>query len=149
LQFLLCHCLPRTRLSFGDRAFSVAGPLAWNSLPINVRSAQSIYSFRKLLKTYSSVLILDLNSCFNIVKRPVAFFAYFALNLSFLHDIILQSSNLIKMCCYVIEDIFNNLYINCVCLWLRLRRNFYSIRNVVFYFCVVEGNHKKAKVGCL
>jgi len=38
----------RTRLSFGDRAFSVAGPRTWNSLPINVRPAHSMYSFRKL-----------------------------------------------------------------------------------------------------
>jgi len=39
--------MPRTRLLFGDRAFSVAGPRAWNSLP-NVCSAQSMYFFRKL-----------------------------------------------------------------------------------------------------
>jgi len=38
----------RTRLSFGDRAFSVAGPRARNSLLINVRSAQ---------KTFKSVFI--------------------------------------------------------------------------------------------
>jgi hypothetical protein len=44
--------VPRTHLSFGDRAFSVAGPRAWNSLPLHVRSAQSMYTFRKLLKTY-------------------------------------------------------------------------------------------------
>ena len=44
--------VPRTRLSFGDRAFCVAGPRAWNSLPIQVRSAQSLYTFRKLLKTF-------------------------------------------------------------------------------------------------
>jgi len=30
--------VPRTQLSFGDRAFSVAGPRTSNSLPINVRS---------------------------------------------------------------------------------------------------------------
>jgi len=35
----------RTLLSFGDRAFSVTDPRAWYSLPINVRSAQSMYSF--------------------------------------------------------------------------------------------------------
>jgi hypothetical protein len=44
--------VPRTHLSFIDRAFSVAGPRAWNSLPLHVRSAQSMYTFRKLLKTY-------------------------------------------------------------------------------------------------
>jgi len=42
----------RTRLSFGDRAFSVTDPRACNSLPINVHSVQSMYSFRKLLKTF-------------------------------------------------------------------------------------------------
>ena len=44
--------VPRTRLSFGDRAFVVAGPRAWNNLPLHVRSAQSISAFRKLLKTH-------------------------------------------------------------------------------------------------
>jgi len=42
----------RTRLSFGDSAFSFAGPRTWNKLPINVRSAQSVHSFRKLFKTF-------------------------------------------------------------------------------------------------
>jgi len=44
--------VPRTRLSFGDRAFVVAGPRAWNKLPFHVRSAQSMPTFRKLLKTH-------------------------------------------------------------------------------------------------
>jgi hypothetical protein len=44
--------VPRTRLSFGDRAFFVAGPRAWNKLPEHVRSAQSMPIFRKLLKTH-------------------------------------------------------------------------------------------------
>ena len=42
----------RTRLSFGDRAFFVAGPRAWNNLPLHVRSAQSMPAFRKALKTH-------------------------------------------------------------------------------------------------
>ena len=37
--------VPRTRLSFGDRAFVVAGPRAWNNLPLHVRSAQSMPVF--------------------------------------------------------------------------------------------------------
>ena len=44
--------VPRTRLSFGDRAFVVAGPRAWNNLPLHVCSAQSMPAFRKLLKTH-------------------------------------------------------------------------------------------------
>jgi hypothetical protein len=36
--------VPRTRLSFGDRAFSVTGPRVWNSLPMHVRSDSEIRS---------------------------------------------------------------------------------------------------------
>jgi hypothetical protein len=51
----LMRCLvdvPRTRILLGDRTFSVAGPRAWNSLPLNVRSSQSMLAFRKLLKSH-------------------------------------------------------------------------------------------------
>ena len=35
--------VPRARISFGDRAFSFPGPRAWDSLPMHVPSAQSMY----------------------------------------------------------------------------------------------------------
>ena len=35
------YMVPRTRTMFGDRAFSVAGPKVWNSLPESVRSANT------------------------------------------------------------------------------------------------------------
>ena len=44
--------VPRTWLSFDDRAFCVAGPRTWNSLPIYVRFAQSMNPFWKLLDTF-------------------------------------------------------------------------------------------------
>ena len=44
--------VPRTRTVLGDRAFAVAGPKAWNSLPVSVRSAPSLLTFKKHLKTY-------------------------------------------------------------------------------------------------
>ena len=44
--------VPRTWLLFGDRAFCVAGRRAWNRLLRHVRSAESLYSFKKLLKTF-------------------------------------------------------------------------------------------------
>ena len=44
--------VPRTRTKFGDRAFSVAGPIVWNSLPESVRSAETLASFKRKLKTY-------------------------------------------------------------------------------------------------
>jgi len=46
------YSVPRTRTKFGDRAFSVAGPVAWNSLPAAVRESDSLYSFKRKLKTH-------------------------------------------------------------------------------------------------
>ena len=48
LAFLVhSYSVPRTRTKFGDRAFSVAGPVVWNSLPAAVREADSLYSFKR------------------------------------------------------------------------------------------------------
>jgi len=44
--------VPRSRTVAGDRAFAVAGPRNWNSLPVSVRSAPSLATFRTHLKTY-------------------------------------------------------------------------------------------------
>jgi len=49
----------RTRTTFGDRAFSVAGPVVWTSLPAAVRHADSLHSFKRRLKSYFFSL------CFN------------------------------------------------------------------------------------
>ena len=43
---------PRTRRRLGNRAFSVAGPAAWNSLPPDIRTASTLCSFKNLLKTH-------------------------------------------------------------------------------------------------
>ena len=37
--------IPRTRLRLGNRAFSVAGPAAWNSLPSDIRTASTLSAF--------------------------------------------------------------------------------------------------------
>ena len=39
-------------VSYGDRAFSVAGPKLWNQLPDNVRNCDSVNSFKSKLKTH-------------------------------------------------------------------------------------------------
>jgi len=39
-------------LVFGERAFSSASPAVWNKLPLSVRSASSLPSFKRLLKTH-------------------------------------------------------------------------------------------------
>ena len=44
--------VPRVRSKTGARAFSYCAPFLWNSLPLSLRSAQSLLTFRKQLKTY-------------------------------------------------------------------------------------------------
>jgi hypothetical protein len=44
--------VPRTNLVLGERAFSIAGPRAWNSLPSSLRNVSTIDSFKKKLKTF-------------------------------------------------------------------------------------------------
>ena len=38
--------------SRGDRAFAAAGPILWNMLPLHIRSAQSLVTFKSLLKPH-------------------------------------------------------------------------------------------------
>ncbi len=53
--------VPRSRLKYrGDRAFAVAGPRLWNSLPAYIRSAQSLTVFKSSLKTYFFSLAFNL-----------------------------------------------------------------------------------------
>ena len=48
--------IPRTmslmRSKFGERAFSYAGPAAWNSLAAHLRAIQEISAFRRRRKTH-------------------------------------------------------------------------------------------------
>jgi len=49
-----CLVVPTSRLStVGSRAFPIAGPQTWNDLPENVTSAESLATFRRLVKTFS------------------------------------------------------------------------------------------------
>ena len=43
---------PKTKKKYGDRAFSVAGPKLWNTLPDDLKNAPSVDSFKKALKTF-------------------------------------------------------------------------------------------------
>ena len=49
-KYLLC--VPRSRTRYGDRAFSKAAPLLWNLLPTNIRNAQTVGEFKKLLDIF-------------------------------------------------------------------------------------------------
>ena len=42
----------RISASYGDRAFSVAGPKLWNCLPCNIKSCDSLATFKSSLKTH-------------------------------------------------------------------------------------------------
>ena len=44
--------VPRTNLKYGTRAFSVAAPSLWNSLPPDIRATDSYECFKKMLKTH-------------------------------------------------------------------------------------------------
>ena len=41
-----------TKITLGDRTFICAAPKLWNSLPVSVRKAESLLSFKTLLKTH-------------------------------------------------------------------------------------------------
>ena len=45
---------PRTvsTATYGERAFSISAPKLWNGLPQQIRNAESLATFKKLLKTH-------------------------------------------------------------------------------------------------
>jgi len=45
------YVTPPTRTKFGERAFSYAGPAAWNSLPDELRAAPTFNIFKRRLNT--------------------------------------------------------------------------------------------------
>jgi len=49
--------VPRTRLQLGNRAFCVTSPVAWNSLPLDIRSAPTLSTFKNMLKTFLTFLL--------------------------------------------------------------------------------------------
>ena len=44
--------VPRSRLKFGERVFSIAASRAWNGLPADLRATVNTGSFKKKLKTF-------------------------------------------------------------------------------------------------
>ena len=45
--------VPRSRLkTYGDKAFSIAGPKLWNNLPLEIRKCASVATFKQSLKTF-------------------------------------------------------------------------------------------------
>ena len=44
--------VPRIKTKTGSRVFSISGPALWNALPVPIRNAKTILTFRKLLKPH-------------------------------------------------------------------------------------------------
>ena len=53
------YVLPRLRTKFGERAFSHAGPSAWNALPEDIRTTSDSAVVRKQLKTNYFSLVFN------------------------------------------------------------------------------------------
>jgi len=66
--------VPRTRRRFGDRAFAVAAPCVWNSLPTDIKLHRSMTtSFKRRLKT-----VLLTGASLNICNDSVMCFQSFS-----------------------------------------------------------------------
>ena len=64
---------PRTRLKFGDRAFSISAPRLWNALPQRLKDSTSCQAFKKCLKTHLFRLahwgVVDYDSNYDNAQR--------------------------------------------------------------------------------
>ena len=73
--------VPRTRTNYGDRSFSVNGPAAWNSLPVDLRAPDiSIDSFKNQLKSFLFTTIYLLRICglgeFSVLQMSLLLYAF-------------------------------------------------------------------------
>ena len=53
--------IPSFHSRYGERSFSVSGPRLWNMLPYEIRSSNTLFDFKKKVKTYL------FRKCFNLV----------------------------------------------------------------------------------
>ena len=69
--------VPNSRLkSFGDRAFEIAGPKLWNTLPMNILAASTTHQFKSLLKIY--LFTLDFWTFHNVIVLLNCFYHFLA-----------------------------------------------------------------------
>ena len=61
--------VPRYQTKWGSRAFAVAAPSTWNSLPVNFRTASTVTLFEKMLKT--SLFASSPPPSSSEIRRPV------------------------------------------------------------------------------
>ena len=59
---LLARSTLRTKKTMGDRAFMIAAPILWNSLPLSVRQAATVDNFKSMeRRSYSLRHIIIIN----------------------------------------------------------------------------------------
>ena len=51
-ELLLQRPIIKTKVTLGDRSFQLAAPFLWNGLPAQIRHADSVRSFKRVLKTH-------------------------------------------------------------------------------------------------
>jgi len=68
--------VPRTRTILGERTFAVAGPRAWNSLPVMVQSAPSLSTFKSYLKTFLFRCAINTSVTYRLFIHLYIFYLY-------------------------------------------------------------------------
>ena len=63
--------VPRIKTYTESRAFSMSGPALWNALPVPVRNAETILTFRKLFKSHLFNLAFPPYSSSSVIRLPV------------------------------------------------------------------------------
>ncbi len=123
--------IPRARLKLKvDRAFSVAAPKLWNLLPVSIRSAQTISSFKLLLKTYLLTQAFNLSECWVLCSimylwKCFLFVVFWLFGFLLLYSTLGNNSCIIL--CYRIKMKWKKIYI-----WNEMK----SLPLVLFIYCL-------------
>jgi len=59
IVWLSDYTVPWTRTKSGDSAFTVSGPVVWNSLPAAVHEADRLYSVKRKIETHLFTLCVN------------------------------------------------------------------------------------------
>ena len=82
--------LLKTKLLYGERSFSYAGPKVWNNLPVNIKTAETLAIFKKCLKTHLFAHAFD-KSDFTFLCELFNFLCFLILMSYFLMCLIIVS----------------------------------------------------------
>ena len=63
--------VPRIQTKTGSIALSIDGPALWNAMPVPIRNALTILTFRKLVKSHQFDLIWLSHPSFSVARLPV------------------------------------------------------------------------------